>query len=111
MRSPALHRDHDQRAQAHALRAIACSAHHRDDLLDARRIRRIPTTPVPWRPPRVEPRHRRRRSATPSSIQQHRLHHTLLGLNDNATIVPAAPHREQLSTTEKITAITRTDRR
>jgi hypothetical protein len=48
--------------------------------------------PVPRRPPRVEPRHRRRRSATPSSIQQHRLHHALLGLNDNATIVPAAPH-------------------
>jgi hypothetical protein len=36
--------------------------------------------------------HRRRRSATPSSVQQHRLHHTLLGSKDNPAIVLWVPH-------------------
>jgi len=80
------------RAEAQTLRAIPDGPHHRDDLLNARRIRRIAQTLVPWRTPGMESRHRRRRSATPSSVQQHRLHHTLLGSKDNPAIVLWVPH-------------------
>jgi len=89
----------DQSAHPNALRAFPGAPHHRDDLLDTRRIRRIAKTLIPRRPPRVEPRHRRRRPTTPSSIQQDRLHHTLLHGRQRSSHRPTGHHRQQLPPT------------
>ena len=59
-------RDHDESSQALAVWAVAGCAHHSDDLLNLRRIGLVAKALVAWRAPRMEPRHRRRRT-TPTA--------------------------------------------
>jgi hypothetical protein len=67
---PCSPQEHDQRAEAAAVRTIACGAHDGDDLLHLGRIGRIPQPLVVRRTPGVESRHRRRRTTSAGAIEQ-----------------------------------------
>jgi hypothetical protein len=69
---------HDQRAKAVTVSAVADRAHDRDDLLNARRIGRVPLALVAWWTPSVIARHSRGRSAVTSGVQQHGFHESSL---------------------------------
>jgi hypothetical protein len=66
------------RPHPQAVGRAAGLAHDGDDLLDCGRIGGIATAFVARRAAGVEARHRRRRSAMASGIEQHRGHETLL---------------------------------
>jgi hypothetical protein len=67
---PGTPQDHDQAAQATAVRAVTGGAHDGDDLLDLRRIGRVAQTLVAGRATGVEAWHRRRRSFPASAVDQ-----------------------------------------
>jgi hypothetical protein len=75
---PRAPKQHDQRAQPSAIRAISDGAHHRDDLLDRRRIRRVSLALVARPAPAVVARHRRRRTTMAGDIQQNSIHESSL---------------------------------
>src|SRR5204863_2070843 len=78
----------DHAAQRDTLWTIAGSAHHGDDLLHARRIRRIAKPFVARRNTLVEAGRGRRRAAPPGAIQQQDgLHDVLLWTMVDTTIV------------------------
>src|SRR5204863_9495677 len=62
----------DQAANAVAVDAVAGLPHHRHDLLDPWRIRRIAQSLVSRRAPLVIARHRRRRAPAPGRIDARR---------------------------------------
>jgi len=62
--------DHDQPAQAPAVRYISSGSHYRDDLFDLRRIGRIAQTFVAWGVAGVEARQRGRRSTSTGTIER-----------------------------------------
>jgi hypothetical protein len=62
--------EHDQGAEAAALRTVACGAHDGDDLLNLGRIGRIPQSLVMRRTAGVESRHRRRRATSAGAVEQ-----------------------------------------
>ena len=66
--------NHDQRAQPGAVGAAAGFAHHRDDLLDRGRVRRIPPALVSGSTTLVKAGHRDRRPAMTSRVIQDGLH-------------------------------------
>jgi hypothetical protein len=62
---------HDQRAESVAVGAITEDPHHRDDLLDRRRVSRVLLALVTRRAASVIARHGRRRAAVSGDVQQH----------------------------------------
>jgi hypothetical protein len=68
----------DHTAQPDAIGTITDSAHHRDDLLNGRRIRRIPKPFVARRNTSVEAGCGRRRATPPSLVQQRDVFHDVL---------------------------------
>jgi hypothetical protein len=62
----------DQRTEPVTVGTVASPAHHRDDLVDRRRVSRIAKPLVARRSPVVIAWHRRRGAATTGSVQQHR---------------------------------------
>jgi hypothetical protein len=62
--------NHDQTAQAAAVRTVAGGAHDSDDLLNLRRIGRVAQTLVAWWATGVEARHCGRRPLAASSVEQ-----------------------------------------
>jgi hypothetical protein len=70
IRSPASPQDHDQGAEAAAVRMIAGGAHDGDDLLHLGRIGRLPQSPVARRTSGVESRHRRWRATPAGAVEQ-----------------------------------------
>lgn len=69
----------DQRAEAVAVRPVASGSHHRDDLLDRRRVGRVLLALVPWRAASVIARHGRRRATVTCGVQQNGFHESSLG--------------------------------
>src|SRR5688572_6026728 len=62
--------DHDQAAEAPAVRSVARSTHDRDDLFDLRRIGRVAQTLVARRVAGGKARQRRGRSTSAGTIEQ-----------------------------------------
>src|SRR5436305_11666524 len=60
----------DDAAQPKSVGAIAGRAHHRDDLLDGRRVGWIAQPFVPWRSALMESRHGRGRAAPTGAVQR-----------------------------------------
>jgi hypothetical protein len=60
----------DHAAQPHPLLAVARSAHHRDDLFNCWRVRRIQEAFVAWRATLVKAGQGRRRATPAGAIQQ-----------------------------------------
>jgi hypothetical protein len=65
---PGAPRHDDQATQPHGVRIVACGAHDRDDLLDRRRISRIPQALIAWRTALVEVRQRGGRPTTTTDV-------------------------------------------
>ena len=63
-----------QRAEAMALGAIADRSHHRNDLLDGRRVGRVLLALVARRAASELARHGRRRAMVTCGVQQHGFH-------------------------------------
>jgi hypothetical protein len=61
---------HDQAGEPVTVASLLSLAHHRDDLIDARRVSGVPLTLVPRRLARAEPGHRRRPASAPSHIDE-----------------------------------------
>jgi hypothetical protein len=68
---PSTPEQHDQGAEPLPVGAIAGSTHHRDDLLNGRRVGRVVLALVPRRASAVIARHRRGRAAMAGDVQQH----------------------------------------
>ena len=82
---------HDDAAQSHTLGIVAGGAHDSDDLLDRRRIGRVPQPLVRGRDPLVEAGRGRGRSRPASAIQQRRGFHDVLlwtAIDDRAIVPP-----------------------
>jgi hypothetical protein len=76
---PGAPQQNNQSTKSLSVGAIANSTHHRDDLVDGRRVGRVVLALVPRRASAVIARHRRRRAAMTGDIQRHRFHDLLLG--------------------------------
>jgi hypothetical protein len=88
------HDDHP--AQPKAIWIVAGAAHDRDDLLDGRRVRRIPEPLVSRRAALVKAGQGRWRAASASAIQQrHRFHDVLPRTMIDTTIVPPTRTRAE----------------
>jgi len=61
--------DHDETAEPAAVHAVSGGVHDGDDLLDLRRMGRVAQTLVTRRAASVESRHRRRRTASTSTVE------------------------------------------
>jgi hypothetical protein len=98
---PGAPHDHDQAAQAPAVRSLASGTHDRDDLFDLRRIGRVAQTLIAWRVAGVEARQRRRRSTSTGTIEQRLRHDPSSGSLERTRLSaqrrPGAPSDGRLS--------------
>lgn len=97
-RRPARHRTDDQAAKAPTADAVAGGSHDGDDLLDRGRVGRIAKALLAWRPPRMESRHRRGRTATTGGSERQLRHgwrHELRASPCGQAAPPANPQRRE----------------